>query len=346
MFKNLDEILKMREEKINRRCQKVDLLLLNVLRTNLRARLDIKRANVKDEVYSVVGVDSAYKLHKDLLGKVDYCVVGVANKITNTAKEHVVVPIYEPEEVSFVIYEEDLFEEELLLKALGAVAEVNLLHQCLSEVQWLILDGSLFSTLLRFKMGLEVALKRGERKALFGIYKKVKEKYIYPCLKKLDVVLQSRKLIAVPKRTSSTEICQYVKQTGFWDVSEYNDYELVSVLLERGEYLDCSFFVEQERIEGIFTGLAKLGFELSGEAKKILKECQIFYVKGFDGVVHRVEFFGESTFFPVNLIYLQSLTGTSELQIIQHADSLAKFYLNQIVFPTDDVYTRLFQSYR
>lgn len=329
MLERIVEAVK-RQEEIFKERMKIREKLFPVISEVIRPRLNVRQAREKANA-SVVAVDSAYRFNnQDVLRRVDYAVVGVASWVSSYA----VRGFYAPHGVA-LSYWEDEVEEDALLKALGAVAEIELLSDYSGQFRWALLDGSLFSTLIRLKSGLVVALRKGSG----GLYQKVRDE-IKKCSELLLESLSHGNLMAVPKRSTGEEFKTHVMT--FWREAEnFNDFELADMCLRRGEYIDLSEFIQEERIDALLEGLKKLGFKINDELESRIKNFSLFYVKGVDEVVHRVEFFGSREDFPSQVVVFQSILGTSELALISEADRIAKQYLNRLFLDYSSVFGSL-----
>lgn len=324
MLESFDKILQRQEDNFRKRIAELEMLE-DIMRKRVRPGIKLGTATGNASA-SAMAVDSAYKSSdEDILRRVEYAVVGVATWITS----YDVIGFHE-RDAALAIYEEDTAEEESLLKALGAVAEMQLLYRNAGQTRWAFLDGSLFSTLIRLKAGLAVAIKRGAG----GIYARAREE-ILKCSEYLNEVLRHGNLITVPKRSTGEEFKACVLP--LWEGAEnFNDFELATMCLENGEYVDLSSHVEQGRVNVLLDGMKKLGFQVDRVIEEKLRNFGLFYVKGYDGVVHRVEFFGSKEYFPADMVALQSVSGTSELALIAHADRMAKEYLKAL-FPDSNM---------
>lgn len=322
------EFIEYQRENAEKIIRKLDYL--HASREDLR--INLVRKKVKGVASSsIVAVDSAYKLRKDILGRVEYLVVGVASWPCG----HEAFGLYCPD-LSAILYAESFQEDRALLEVMGVIAELKLLSMWAEKFNWILSDGSLFSMLIRLKVGLEVATKKKNVR----IYNDTIER-ILTCKEDLENLLERENLIALPKFSSKREFQTHVST--FWQhAGEYTDYELANILLDKGEYVDLSVYVDRKEIQNIINGLRRLGFMVRESVIDKLHNLSLFYVKGADGVAHRVEFFGVRDEFPADTIYAQSLSGTSELVLISEADKTAKKYLD-LFFPDQE---NFFDKYR
>lgn len=275
---------------------------------------------------SFIAVDSAYASRTDALRRVEYVVVGVASWFARSD----VLTFYESDEGVF-FYEDDSRVEDALLSALGTASELKLLSKHSDQFRWAFLDGSLiFSHLVHLKAGQTVALRAKER---LGIVRSVLEENA-SCVEVLKNVLRQGNLVAVPKKSRKNEFRDHVasRWKNWKNVTLYNDYELFNVILEEGEHVELTNLVDRKEVDDILLNLHSLGLNLDDETKRKLRNFKLFYVKGRDGIVHRVEFYGASEYFPADVVYSQSVTNTSQLAFIAEADEQAKKYL-KLFFP-------------
>lgn len=310
---SFDAVLKKQDEKLKERAQRIDRLY--ALRPFLRQRLNVS-SSLNGSSDSVVAVDSAYKLRKDILRMADYAIVAVA--VWFDSHEPL---FYVPSSFMF-FHEEDYVEQDYLLSALGAATEFKLLSKH-SSFDWLLLDGSVFSFLLNIEIALNLTSRKFSQGRIFQLAKEA----LVDCAKDLDAILRSNSLIAVPKFSSRLEFKNRSRLSLDGLEEAYSDFELCQVLLSSKEYIEIPSYDNIEFAHQIIDKLASHDFLLSKEAVSVLENCRFFYIKGSNNVVYRVEFFSDRDF-PAGLIHSQALLASSQLELVAQADSLARYYLN------------------
>jgi TusA-related sulfurtransferase len=259
---------------------------------------------------SVAAVDSAFdELFGDDWGGRLYavCVVGASfvpreNSLERVEKE----PDFTFEE-SVLSYEEE-GDYSRVLKGLAIAKEIKKAREWFSETDLVVIDGSAKSVVIAVNQGMTV---KDLEKSKMG--RELKAMYKYT-LRSLYDLLNSGKFLFIPKRSGEVLLADKISSLQF-----QNDYALLSVVLEEGEYVALRVPTWRYNLptEGVEDLLPKL-FDL-------LNHLRVIYFKAPSGRIIKVETRQPSPVSAIEDFFI--LEG--ENLLTYYADGLAKFYLGK-----------------
>jgi len=277
------------------------------LREEVQRITPIRRAK-EDGYLSVAAVDSAFdELFGDDWGGRLYavCVSGAAfvprgNSLEKEEKE----PEFTFDECILNYEEEDDYSR--VLKGLAIAKEIEKAREWFSERDLVVVDGSAKSVVISINQGMTVKnLERSKMgRELKAMYKDT--------LRSLYDLLNSGKLLFIPKRSGEVLLADEISSLQF-----KNDFALLSVVLEEGEYVALRVPIWQYNLpkEGVEEFLPKL-FDL-------LNHLRVIYFKAPSGRIIKVETRQPS---PVSAIE-DFFVLEGENLLTYYADRSAKFYL-------------------
>jgi hypothetical protein len=260
---------------------------------------------------SIAAVDSAFdELFGDDWGRRLYavCVAGAAfvpreNSLEKGEKE----PELTFDECVLNYDEEDDYSR--VLKGLAIAKEIERAREWFSEMDLVALDGSAKSVVISINQGMTVKdLERSKMgRELKAMYKDT--------VNSLYNLLNWGKLLFIPKRSGEVLLADKISSLPF-----NNDFALLSVILEEGEYVALRVPTRQYNLpkEGVEELLPKL-FEL-------LNHLRVIYFKAPSGRVIKVETRQPS---PVSAIE-DFFVLEGENLLIYYADRSAKFHLTNL----------------
>jgi TusA-related sulfurtransferase len=277
------------------------------LREEVQRITPIKRTK-EYEPLSVAAVDSAFdEVFGDDWGGRLYavCVVGVSfvpreNFLERVEKE----PDFTFDEIVLSYEEEDDYSR--VLKGLAIAKEIERAREWFSEMDLVVIDGSAKSVVISINQGMTV---KNLEKSKMG--RELKAMY-KDTLQSLYDLLNSGKLLFAPKRSGEVLLADKISSLQF-----KNDFALLSVVLEEGEYVALRVPIWQYNLpkEGVEEFLPKL-FDL-------LNHLRVIYFKAPSGRVIKVETRQPS---PVSTIE-DFFVLEGENLLTYYADRSAKFYL-------------------
>jgi len=330
-FEDIKKIMERREESLERKLQIIESLRRE--REKLLKLGVIKSASIKNDTYSLLGVDGTSDVKKTILGTVEYMAVAVAYYISGYEIMSLLGEISE-DFVSVVVWDESLEDSQLIIDCLRTSLELSLVGRTGGYVAYSFLDGSLFSALLNLAKGLDKAKRMG------GEIEEKVWKYSKDALEKLVNVLRNGRLIACPKRSKGGELAEYLRNLlGDREEFAFGDYILCAGYLDEGEYVEVP--VRNRDFDLFIERLKKSGLEISEEILSFLKGYRLFYMKGYGGGIHRLEVFGSYPF-PAEVVAVQSIAKGNNLQIILEAETIAKKVMSTFILSQSDI----IESYR
>jgi hypothetical protein len=280
------------------------------LREEVQRITPIKRAK-GGSYLSIAAVDSAFdELFGDDWGRRLYavCVAGAAFVPRENSLER------EEKEPEFLLdecvlnYEED-DDYSRVLKGLAVAKEIERAREWFSEMDLVVIDGSAKSVVISINQGMTVkSLERSKMgKELKAMYRDT--------LQSLYDLLNSGKLLFIPKRSGEVLLADKIPSLPF-----NNDFALLSVILEEGEYVALRVPIRQYNLpkEGVEELLKKL-FDL-------LNHLRVIYFKAPSGRVIKVETRQPS---PVSAIE-DFFVLEGENLLTYYVDRSAKFYLTNL----------------
>ncbi|MFZ8785492.1 hypothetical protein, partial [Thermocrinis sp.] len=277
------------------------------LREEVQRITPIKKAK-EDGSLSVAAVDSAFdEVFGDDWGGRLYavCVVGASFVPRENALERVERrPDFTFDEC-VLSYEEEA-DYKRILEGLAIAKEIEKAKGWFSEMDLVVIDGMAKSVVIAINQGMTVKdlEKSGMGRELKAMYRDT--------VRALYDLLNSGRVLFAPKRSGEVLLADKISSLPF-----KNDYALLSVVLEEGEYVALRvppqrYYLPAEGVEDI---LPKL-FDL-------LNHLRVIYFKAPSGQVKRVETRQPS---PVSAIE-DFFVFKGENLLTYYADEVAKFYL-------------------
>lgn len=301
-YKRIEEFSNQREELLEELRRK-----RKELREEVQRITPIRRAK-KYEPLSVAAVDSAFdELSGDDWGRRLYavCVAGAAFMPGGNSLEMVERrPDFTFDECMLSYEEEDDYKR--VLKGLAFAKEIEKARKWFSEKDLVVIDGAAKSAVIAINEGMTVKdLERSKMgRELKAMYRDT--------LWSLYDLLNSGRAVFNPKRSGEVLLADKISSLSF-----KNDYALLSVVLEEGEYVALRVPPRRYNLpkEGVEDLLPKL-FDL-------LNHLRVIYFKGPSGQVEKVETRQPSPVPAIEDFFV--LEG--ENLLTYYADRLAKFYL-------------------
>jgi hypothetical protein len=303
-YKNIEEFNSQREE-----------LWQELMKRKRELREEVQRITsirkAKEQVLlSVAAVDSAFdEVCGDDWGRRLYvvCVAGAAFVPSGNSLEMVEGRRDLTFEKSVLSYEEE-DDYKRVLKGLAIAKEIGKAREWFSEMDLVVIDGSAKSVVISINQGMTVKnLERSKMgRELKAMYRET--------LQALYDLLNSGRVIFNPKRSGEVLLADKISSLQF-----QNDYALLSVVLEEGEYVALRAPIWQYNLpkEGVEDILPKL-FAL-------LNHLRVIYFKAPSGQIEKLETRQPS---PVSAIE-DFFVLEGENLLTYFADRSAKFYLGR-----------------
>lgn len=339
MLETLEKAYQEYKEYEQKKLEELEKFFQNRNKIKEKYLFDIKKvSDLKVDIpVSICGVDSSYKNKKLILSDVIYMAVGVAyyygkkSSGSLATKSFVAVDkddLLGLESDSIFAWEVENFENEFLLKGIGALLEAELITENAGLSQYVFVDGSLFNLIIGITRAMYISKKFNEYKICKWILEKSEI-----LLEKFAYIMGFGKIIAFPKRASSPiELSNLIAERMGKTIS-YRDYELVYGLFDKGEYIKVPVDIKRLNIfVSRFDVLAKsiISPRIAKDIKEKLLNVSLYYLKGLGGGVYRTEFFGGEEL-PVEYIYPQTINSSNEVEILKICDEHAKFLLNNLL---------------
>jgi hypothetical protein len=301
-YKRIEEFSNQREELLEELRRK-----RKELREEVQRITPIRRAK-KYEPLSVAAVDSAFdELSGDDWGRRLYavCVAGAAFMPGGNSLEMVERrPDFTFDECMLSYEEEDDYKR--VLKGLAFAKEIEKARKWFSEKDLVVIDGAAKSVVIAINEGMTV--KNLERSKMGRELKAMYRDTLWS----LYDLLNSGRAVFNPKRSGEVLLADKISSLSF-----KNDYALLSVVLEEGEYVALRVPPRRYNLpkEGVEDILPKL-FDL-------LNHLRVIYFKAPSGQVEKVETRQPSPVPAIEDFFV--LEG--ENLLTYYADRSAKFYL-------------------
>lgn len=291
----------------------------------IRKEVDIKKVYPSDEYVRYVAVDSAYELQN--YGYItEYLAVAVAVMDTRDSGGKSFYDIPDVDTLVNVDLEEEFSRR--ILEGIGASLELILAAQYVRDLPAVYLDGSFSTFIIKLNSLLTLVKEHlSERRFFREVYELGRK-----AVKDYHLILRKGNVVACPKMSFRTEFYDHYKLDHRKELATMrNDYLLLDLLLEEGEYVEVP-------IQRHDYNLAFPDEQIKTELFDKINRAKVYYLKGLSGKVYKFEaasLFDPEAVFP--------LTAGKELLPVMEADRLAKDYLNALL---REEYPGILESYR
>lgn len=313
-----------REELVERARQRRKEIEQAVL--GLREEVEVRHVLPGSEYKRYVAVDSAYDLQ--IYGHAtEYMAVAVAVLDTRDHRGRFFYDLPEVDTLVRVDLEEEFSRR--ILEGVGAALELILAARYVGDLPVIYLDGSFATFVIKLNSLLTFVKKHKDQSPFFRELWELGTQAV----KDYHRIVRKGNAVACPKMSIRTEFYDYYGlDTRKELTAARNDYLLLDLLLEEGEYVKVPIQKHEYN----------LAFDKEEEVKEELFEsinnAEVYYLKGLSGKVYKFEAAGK---FDLEAVY--PLTLGKELLPIMEADRLAKDYLNGFL---REEYPEVLENYR
>lgn len=312
-----------REELVQRALRRRDEIKQAALA--LRGEVEIRRVHPGPEYKRYVAVDSSYDL-QNYGHATEYLAVAVA--VLDT-QNHGGPFFYDLPEVDTLV-RVDLEEEfsRRILEGVGAALELILAEEYVGDLPVIYLDGSFATFVIKLNSLLTLVKEHVDQGRFFQELLELGNQAVTAYRR----VIRKGNAVACPKMSVRTEFYDHYQLGNRKELAAArNDYLLLDLLLEEGEYVE----VPIQRHE---YNLAFSEERVKEELFESINRAKVYYLKGLSGKVYKFEAAG---LFDPEAVY--PLTLGKELLPMMEADRLAKDYLNGFL---RGEYPEVLESYR